>query len=108
VGGSAQFDIIVGVDQSTSGTISNNATVSTTANDPDTANNQSNEETTIMPYGDVDLDGCVGRKDLWTAFNEVGNGNIDPAWDFNNDGRINRLDRVALEQLYTHSNGVCP
>ncbi|MFC1997304.1 GEVED domain-containing protein [Chloroflexota bacterium] len=53
VGGSAQYTVQVSVDSSSTGTITNIATVSTDSIDSDTTNNTASEETTID--SDVDL-----------------------------------------------------
>jgi len=102
------FSIFVTVATTTSGVISNVVTVSSATNDPGAGNNQAIEETTISPYGDIDLDDCIGRNDIRQLVLGLRGGSADPVWDFNGDGHGSRADARTLVPLYTNPRGVCP
>ncbi len=53
--GSAQYTITVTVDSSTSGTLTNNAAVTSSTGDPDGSNNSTSEMTTVTPSADLSL-----------------------------------------------------
>lgn len=107
-GQSTQFTLIVDINQATLGTITGTATVSSATADPLLANNQTSEDTVIMAYGDINLDGCIGRDDVRALLHGLRASSMESTWDFNSDSTINRADARALVQLYTFANGACP
>lgn len=62
-GNSAQFTITVTVDPGTTGTITNNAVVTSDTEDPDTSNNSTTEDTLVNAPTDSDGDGVLDFAD---------------------------------------------
>jgi uncharacterized repeat protein (TIGR01451 family) len=107
-GAATLFSLFVTVDTTTSGTISQDVSVSSATNDPGLGDNQATEDTTISPYGDIDLDDCIGRSDIRQLVLGLRAGSADPVWDFNGDGHVSRADARTLVPLYTNPRGACP
>jgi uncharacterized repeat protein (TIGR01451 family) len=107
-GGSKQYTVVVDINQTSIGSISNSANVTSNTTDPDSSNNITSELTEVAEFGDITLGGCIGRDDIIVLLKALRARNPDPAWDFNGDGKISRADGRAIVGLFTNPHGFCP